>query len=690
MPKIKGSQIRNETVTGDQILNESIDENDIKDGSIKAAELSSEAITGQTLHSGSTDDLNDMLLIYDHSNTDLRKIPLSDLMGPSGLDNAIEDVDQDTGISVDNGSDEDKIRFRTANLERAIIDNAGNFGIGTSSPSSKLDVSGNVNVSGDLDVSNVATYNTVEYFNSNTMKFNQYYLGNANGSYFSANEYQKVLTIIPSSNSENYQVIGRITAQNAGETHVVYFNAALRSGDPLPDLSWSIFYDEEYNGSRYIDPQLWTKETTTAGFIFAFKTLGTIYGNVTVDIDVVPRASSQKSNVSINTSVSSEQTSIDAGYTANDMTKVIRKQGQSVTAEGNLTVYGSVATNTIDANGDLTLDTSGGQIYMKDDGITYLTFNVDGITDSIDAVGNLNLNATGDITINASGGDIKFEDNGVRRLTIEDGGNIGVGNLIPNPGFHLHLKKSTTSPMLYIDNIATDDTDFIYAKSSMDSDPDAGSYLLRWADSVSDTLYYVRGNGIGGSTVSTSFTAGHDTIMEITETLLPGMIVESTGVIWYKPTELTFETALPKCRLTSSAMSNKVFGVIGGVPAVDEASKSFQESGGKIVNGFLQSPAFSSYGRRAGVSEQEVHLNTMSIGEGVIWVTNINGEVRNGDLICSSDIIGHGQLQNDDIMRSITVAKCTEDIPWNSISDVIEFNGAFYKKYLAACTFHCG
>ena len=498
MPKIKGSQIRDESVTGDQILNESIDENDIKDGSIKAAELSSEAITGQTLHSGSTDDSNDMLLIYDHSNTALRKIPLGDLMGPGGLDDAIEDADQDTGISVDNGSDEDKIRFRTANLERAIIDNAGNFGIGTSSPSSKLDVSGNVNVSG------------------------------------------------------------------------------------------------------------------------------------------------------------------------------------------------SVATNTIDANGDLTLDASGGQIYMKDDGITYLTFNVDGITDSIDAVGNLNLNATGDITINASGGDIKFEDNGVRRLTIEDGGNIGVGNLIPNPGFHLHLKKSTTSPMLYIDNIATDDTDFIYAKSSMDSDPDAGSYLLRWADSVSDTLYYVRGNGIGGSTVSTSFTAGHDTIMEITEGLLPGMIVESTGVIWYKPTELTFETALPKCRLTSSAMSNKVFGVIGGVPAVDEASKSFQESGGKIVNGFLQSPAFSSYGKRAGVSEQEVHLNTMSIGEGVIWVTNINGEVRNGDLICSSDIIGHGQLQNDDIMRSITVAKCTEDIPWNSISDVIEFNGAFYKKYLAACTFHCG
>src|SRR6056300_1613766 len=98
-----------------------------------------------------------------------------------------------------------------------------------------LVVTGSANISTDISVEGVATYNTVEYFNSNTMKFNQYYLGNANGSYFSANEYQKVVTIIPSANSQNYQVIGRITAQNAGETHTVYFNVALRS-NTLPDL----------------------------------------------------------------------------------------------------------------------------------------------------------------------------------------------------------------------------------------------------------------------------------------------------------------------------------------------------------------------------------------------------------------------------------------------------------------------
>ena len=234
-----------------------------------------------------------------------------------------------------------------------------------------LVVTGSTQIEGDLNVRDIATYNTIEYFNSNTMKFNQYYLGNANGSYFSANEYQKVITIIPSANSQNYQVVGRITAQNAGETHTVYFNAALRS-ETLPDLNWTILYDEEYNGNRYIDPQLWVKETTTAGFIFAFKTLGTIYGNVTVDIDVVPRASDQKTNVTINNSVSSEQTSVDAGYTAYDMTKVFSKKSQDLTTGGSITATaftGSLSGSATQAIADQIGETLVGGIYEIDQGL---------------------------------------------------------------------------------------------------------------------------------------------------------------------------------------------------------------------------------------------------------------------------------------------------------------------------------
>ena len=175
------------------------------------------------------------------------------------------------------------------------------------------------------------------YTTSNMMKFNQLYTGAAAGSYFTQNEYQKIVTIIPASNSENYQVSGRILCQNAGSIQTINFKAALRSGDPLPDLSWSITYDQEHNGTAHFKPQLWTKETTTAGFIVAIQKIssGSLYGTVTVDLDIIPRSSGLLDNVTVNTTQNSEQTSIDAGYTANDMTLVKTVDSTDTTFSGN-------------------------------------------------------------------------------------------------------------------------------------------------------------------------------------------------------------------------------------------------------------------------------------------------------------------------------------------------------------------
>ena len=80
----------------------------------------------------------------------------------------------------------------------------------------------------------------------------------------------------------------------------------------------------------------------------------------------------------------------------------------------------------------------------------------------------------------------------------------------------------------------------------------------------------------------------------------------------------------------------------------------------------------------------------MGIGEGCVWVTNINGDIENGDLIESSVVSGYGRLQDDDILRSRTVAKCTQDILWDSVTDTVEHGGQEYKRYLTMCTFHCG
>jgi hypothetical protein len=216
-------------------------------------------------------------------------------------------------------------------------------------------------------------FTEVRYNNSNVMSFNQVYYGNSNGSYFSSGEYQRVVAIVPSGNSNNYQIVGRMTAQNAGETHTVYFNAALRS-NTLPALGWTITYHEEYNGGRYINPLLWTKQTTTAGFILAFETLGTIYGNVTVDMDVIPRSTTLLANVTVNTNQSSEQSSVESGYTSNAFTKVRSQQGTTMEVYGPIVPDTNIAYDIGSSSKrfrDIYLDGStidlGGTLIQKDD-----------------------------------------------------------------------------------------------------------------------------------------------------------------------------------------------------------------------------------------------------------------------------------------------------------------------------------
>lgn len=79
-----------------------------------------------------------------------------------------------------------------------------------------------------------------------------------------------------------------------------------------------------------------------------------------------------------------------------------------------------------------------------------------------------------------------------------------------------------------------------------------------------------------------------------------------------------------------------------------------------------------------------------SVGEGCILVCDINGEIENGDYITTSDIIGIGMKQDNDMLMNYTVAKSTEDIDWNSIGNYIKFNGIKYKYSLIGCTYHCG
>ena len=171
--------------------------------------------------------------------------------------------------------------------------------------------------------SNAPSFIEQRFVNANTMRTALMFDGSSSGTYFTQNEYQKFVTITPGGNSKNYTFFARITATSASSYHTVYFTGALRS-NTLPDLSWTVTYNEEHNGTRFVEPKLWTKETSTAGFILAFKYINgsNLYGNVTVDIDIIPRNSDDRSDVVFNTTQASEQTSIDTGFSEQDPSKI--------------------------------------------------------------------------------------------------------------------------------------------------------------------------------------------------------------------------------------------------------------------------------------------------------------------------------------------------------------------------------
>lgn len=79
-----------------------------------------------------------------------------------------------------------------------------------------------------------------------------------------------------------------------------------------------------------------------------------------------------------------------------------------------------------------------------------------------------------------------------------------------------------------------------------------------------------------------------------------------------------------------------------------------------------------------------------SLGEGAMWVSNLNGNFENGDYITSSEIKGIGTRQLATILHNFTVAKITQDCDFTDNTIEIEHSGSFYKKQFVGVTYHCG
>ena len=96
-----------------------------------------------------------------------------------------------------------------------------------------------------------------------------------------------------------------------------------------------------------------------------------------------------------------------------------------------------------------------------------------------------------------------------------------------------------------------------------------------------------------------------------------------------------------------------------------------------------------------------------ALGEGTVWVSDINGTFTAGDYITSSILVGYGQKQSTNLMKNYTVGKILENCDFSrdprylSMSDegvlTVVSNEEYksstsnvYKAQLVGCTYHCG
>jgi hypothetical protein len=144
---------------------------------------------------------------------------------------------------------------------------------------------------------------------------------------------------------------------------------------------------------------------------------------------------------------------------------------------------------------------------------------------------------------------------------------------------------------------------------------------------------------------------------------LEGLIVSSDqnkyikmdGGIETGSNAITISEALPVVSLSTKTNDKKCFGVI----SASEDPENREDRYGRLFCHFKKE-----------LGDTRVYIN--SVGEGAIWITNINGSLESGDYITTSNIVGYGQKQDSDSLKNYTVAKITMDCDFDPVTQPVQ------------------
>jgi hypothetical protein len=159
-----------------------------------------------------------------------------------------------------------------------------------------------------------------------------------------------------------------------------------------------------------------------------------------------------------------------------------------------------------------------------------------------------------------------------------------------------------------------------------------------------------------------------------------GKIVVSTGKYKNINNEefIEIDDAIPVIELSHKPKDQRVFGVVSDIESQDK-TRSY-----KIGNlQFVQDKSID-----------DIKIKVNAVGEGGIWVCNMNGNLRNGDFITTCQIPGYGAKQKFKAVFNYTVAKITCDCSFELDSDTYyceEFthNNRTYRKAFVGCIYKC-
>lgn len=203
--------------------------------------------------------------------------------------------------------DDQPLVIGTNNTERMRIDSSGNVGIGTTSPDTKLQVSGNILAD--------------EYqWNAGTGRRVSKYSGIS--SYWNQNEYIELFTVTPNGASQNYFVEGCIKAQASHSMDILRFSVSVRS-NTLPTLVYYAAYDRERMGTDFgLKPYIWYDTTNGVIKVAVKNTSSAGIHNAEFELNISARNTAQsRDNVSYS---GAERAAVTSGFTEYD-TFILRK-----------------------------------------------------------------------------------------------------------------------------------------------------------------------------------------------------------------------------------------------------------------------------------------------------------------------------------------------------------------------------